>query len=312
MYHLITHTYTSIHGAYITRYLAAHTLRSTRFTVNDTSRRNAIIADMMMLVAMLVGMLAVGHTRPTCYLGHRDQHDPLYLCGCHGISPRHHFLWNLLLPPHAGTGTATSVFKDILGVKTCSHEHTPILSHELDLKEAKKHCVTHQNNNPLCKTLRLIIPEFNIVLARNPYQRLLTAAFYLNVVNSTQDREIAVQSFRKYVRSYANRSHARPITEMMTNAKGVLIRPDFIVSDENPQLYRNNMENLIRVLGYRNASTMGRVDEFLQLGGHHLRRHNTLTIQEFYDATTANMVYKHYVGDFKYFKFEANVALLPN
>jgi hypothetical protein len=86
------------------------------------------------------------------------------------------FRWQVLLPPHTGTGTFRNLLGKDLGIKTCRHEHTVGATQEVQLQHIVEFCNGERSQGPDSLLLEICnvttdIP-YRVILERNPYARV--------------------------------------------------------------------------------------------------------------------------------------------
>ena len=137
---------------------------------------------MIVLLFILLWMCADAATR--CFMNKAIAPPPLPgLCGCTGISPSLNVLFNVILPPHTGTGATTTILDQLVKVKSCFHDHVCLSLHQEQLSAVSGYC--EKQTSPvssnvqsdttsrsidgvkLCETASK--KEFLAITARNPF-----------------------------------------------------------------------------------------------------------------------------------------------
>jgi hypothetical protein len=255
------------------------------------------------------------------------------MCGCTGISPSLNRRFNVILPPHAGTGTLAMVLDEIVKIKSCVHEHTDLAVHQQQLEGLTDYCGKHKRtgsvsvgvpttspaefSTELCGTMSS--PEFLVAIARNPYSRLITGFHFVSEQQQKGYEKLQkpamVKAFREFVR-YGASHYIKPLSKMLIGNDGVFVNPDFVINNLSPEQYMEDLNNLVRVLGFGNNITLDAIRTRLHSGfGHHIRHDKSFIVSpaELFDDATAAITISRYRDDFELFNFERNFskALVP-
>jgi len=170
-----------------------------------------LILMLLLQFMMVVKAIMAPHY---CDIGHMKLISLPFLCGCTGFSSSRRQRWNIVLPPHTGTGTLTMAIRSMPGSQHCNHVHTTIASHEHETASLAEFCSSNNSlvwnsttaGQDLCGNSdnEVSVNEFTAVIVRNPFQRLLTASRYKFVHQlreSVLSREELIDQFRVYIKT---------------------------------------------------------------------------------------------------------------
>lgn len=298
----------------------------------------------LLLLTSFFQLISCSSTIPRCFLEWEKVDTQLPdLCGCTGVSPAFNMRYNIILPPHSGTGTLTMVLGRYLKVRTCVHEHTNLAVHYNQTSKIDDYCKmlkskviqqgdsVHSESTKLCSA----IPdrELLVVIARNPFQRLVTGLHFTNEerrIHNTNyisvdklSKKEQIDKFRAFVKfqTSMDTSYIKPLTEMITTNDGKIIYPDFVINNLNTVQYLEDLNNLIRIFGYGSNDTIANIRKSVNSGyGHYISKADSsntsmpatssisITLEEYFDEITTNVVLERYKDDFEMFNFERNVT----
>lgn len=256
--------------------------------------------------------------------------DSTTFCGCSGISSDGGFAWNVLLPPHAGTGTIVRIIGDIF--KSCVHEHTFQYLHEIDVESFKyEKCkgisFRKKKESSALKTRCSALEkhEFTVALVRNPYLRVLTGASYHGILNMSQPRHEIVSSFRNWFNKGAYH-YVAPLTAMLTSQDGNIVRPTFVINSGNPVEFSNGVLHLLHILGASQEEINAARDKLYNNAfGHHTEKvpkitsgdeipkilsYKSIPVEHYFQKAQVTEILKRYQDDFMMFHLEKNVSLV--